>query len=412
MCAIGIAGLFLALAKNDIFHGILYSIVPLVEKARTPAAAIYLFHFAIAVLAAFGIDSLFLDTFRPAVRRLMLVLLGFGAILFFIMFAILLGRSMAWPGDDRVMMSVVAAFALAALIYRATRHDTPHTGLLILITALYLIEVGNVTLFALVHKEEKDRNAWLHRYAETTQVADFLKRQPGPSRVWINGDDVSFNFGDWYGIDTVVGYTASMPFNVFQMELHSDRTRMLYGAAYTVSKKALFGGQQEVFRDDKGLAVFKSDYVLPRVWTVHEAVQVIDPPDVRRHLQDPNFDFQRKTFLYSKPPVLQPCDGDRVQSFNRAIDEITIVVNMKCRGMLVMSENNAPGWQATVDGRATPLYDAYTVMRGIVVEPGTHKIETRYRPLSVSAGATASLAAFIAALILWLGPKYRRAKAI
>jgi len=67
-----------------------------------------------------------------------------------------------------------------------------------------------------------------------------------------------------------------------------------------------------------------------------------------------------------------------------------------------MSENYAPGWIALVDGRRMPIYDAYTVLRGVVVGPGKHTLEMRYRPLSVEAGAIATLLAFVGALILWI----------
>jgi uncharacterized membrane protein YfhO len=73
-----------------------------------------------------------------------------------------------------------------------------------------------------------------------------------------------------------------------------------------------------------------------------------------------------------------------------------------------MSEANAPGWVARVDGHKTPIYEAYTTLRGVVVGPGTHKVETRYRPLSVTAGAVATLSAFLGALVLWVGPRVRR----
>lgn len=408
LCTVGVAGLFLAMARNDVFHGILYSIVPLFEKARTPATAVFLFHFAIAVMVAFGLDSLLLPEVRPALRRLIIVLLGFGALVFFILFTILLGKALAWPGDDRVAISVLAAFTLAGLLYRAGRQETVRTGILILIIGLYLVELGNVALYSLAHKDDKNRNVLLQHYSETEQVANFLKNQPSPLRVWANLDDVPFNFGDWYGIDTMLGYTASMPARVVDIELHSERTRMLYGAAYTISKKPLFEGQQEVFRDPNGLAVFKSPTVLPRVWTVHSGIQVKNLAEARQHLQDPNFDLQRMTYGYSAPPNLDKCNGDAIRSFSRGINSVTAVVDMKCRGMVVMSENNAPGWIAKVDGVETPIYDAYTTLRGIVAGPGTHKIQTFYRPLSVWAGAAATLAAWIGGLILWLSPRFRR----
>jgi uncharacterized membrane protein YfhO len=71
---------------------------------------------------------------------------------------------------------------------------------------------------------------------------------------------------------------------------------------------------------------------------------------------------------------------------------------MKCRGMVVESENYAPGWAATVDGKPAPIYEAYTALRGVVVEAGVHRIEMRYKPRSVIGGGLATLAAFIGAL--------------
>jgi uncharacterized membrane protein YfhO len=76
--------------------------------------------------------------------------------------------------------------------------------------------------------------------------------------------------------------------------------------------------------------------------------------------------------------------------------------------MVVESENYAPGWAATVDGKPAPIYEAYTALRGVVVEAGVHKIEMRYRPGSVIRGAAATLSAFLGALLLSVIPRFRR----
>jgi hypothetical protein len=277
-------------------------------------------------------------------------------------------------------------------------------GIPVLLIALYLVELGNSALFYLPHKEEADRNVFLAHLDDTKQVADFLRHQPAPVRAWTNTEDVAFNFGDWYGIDLLNGYEPSMPFNFFQIEAHTLLGRELYGARYTVSRKALFADQKEIFRDSNGLAVWENPAVLPRVWSVHNTVRVKDAGDARARLQDVNFDLRHRTFLYAEPPALDECDGDEVQSFSRGINWSTAVVTMKCRGMVVMSENDAPGWIALVDGRRTPVYDAYTTLRGVVVDAGKHTVQTLYRPLSVEAGAIATLAAFLGAFVLWLAP--------
>ena len=58
LAAIGLGGLLFALGPNSVFHGIFYSLVPLVEKARVPGAATLLFALGVAPLAAYGLDMI------------------------------------------------------------------------------------------------------------------------------------------------------------------------------------------------------------------------------------------------------------------------------------------------------------------------------------------------------------------
>jgi uncharacterized membrane protein YfhO len=77
---------------------------------------------------------------------------------------------------------------------------------------------------------------------------------------------------------------------------------------------------------------------------------------------------------------------------------IRIDAQMQCRGMVILSDTWFPGWVATVDGKRATIERAYGVVRGVVVEAGTHTIEMRYRPMSVYIGALLSLLA--AAIVL------------
>jgi uncharacterized membrane protein YfhO len=117
-------------------------------------------------------------------------------------------------------------------------------------------------------------------------------------------------------------------------------------------------------------------------------------------MQDPGFDLSRKTFSYSPPPAMDQCEGDTIQSAHLGVNETTITVTMQCRGLVVLSENDGPGWAATLDGAPAPIYDAYTTLRAVAVGPGTHTIRMEYRPLSFRAGASASILALLSALVL------------
>jgi uncharacterized membrane protein YfhO len=125
-------------------------------------------------------------------------------------------------------------------------------------------------------------------------------------------------------------------------------------------------------------------------------------------MQDANFDLRNKTFGYYASPPMERCEGDAIRSFARDTNSTKATVEMKCRGMVVESENYAPGWVATVDGNPAPIYEAYTALRAVVVGAGVHRIEMSYRPWSVIGGGVGTLSAFLGALCLWVIPRFWR----
>jgi uncharacterized membrane protein YfhO len=72
---------------------------------------------------------------------------------------------------------------------------------------------------------------------------------------------------------------------------------------------------------------------------------------------------------------------------------------MNCRGMIILGDAYSKDWSAKVDGRSTPLYAAYGIVRGVVVDKGRHTIEMRYRPAAVYWGVGLCAAAILAAAI-------------
>jgi uncharacterized membrane protein YfhO len=105
---------------------------------------------------------------------------------------------------------------------------------------------------------------------------------------------------------------------------------------------------------------------------------------------------------------MEHCDGDNVRSFVRDTNSTKAIVEMKCRGIVVEAENDAPGWSARVDGQSAPVYEAYTSLRGVVVGAGVHTVEMVYRPVSVIAGFVCTLTAFLCGFALLLVPPFPR----
>jgi uncharacterized membrane protein YfhO len=76
--------------------------------------------------------------------------------------------------------------------------------------------------------------------------------------------------------------------------------------------------------------------------------------------------------------------------------------------VLVASEINYPGWIATVDGAPVPIHTADFLLRGIVLPPGSHRVEMRYTAPAARNGAFIS--AFTILVISGLALYDRRRK--
>ena len=70
--------------------------------------------------------------------------------------------------------------------------------------------------------------------------------------------------------------------------------------------------------------------------------------------------------------------------------------------LLVLTRSWDPGWEARVDGTATPLLRAQLGLLAVVVPAGDHRVELEYRPLSFRVGLALSGAGLLAVLALAL----------
>jgi len=199
-------------------------------------------------------------------------------------------------------------------------------------------------------------------------------------------DLIAFNWGDWFGIDAFAGY-CGVTRNVIEQYGEPAFTG-LFAINYYIGPKPARDGQVEIFQGVGGLKIYRDPNPRPRVWAVHEALQISGPKAVTAALISSDFDPSRRTFLLTPAPQLETCGRpDQVRIIDRNPDRFVIEADLGCRGMVIAGETYDPGWHATVDSRPAPIYEAYSALRGVVVDAGRHRVEMRYRPRSVFLGA-------------------------
>lgn len=243
------------------------------EKARTPAMALVLVQFGIAVLAAYGLDALRTRLperwWAPAF-----------AVLGVIPWPVLAFLSAVRPEQsreyERIAVAALVALAIAALLHgRRSLHVTAPAGAA-LVFLLVLFELGTVMTSNFRHRE--DPGGYLSVLEQNRDLAKYLHGLSEPVRLEVDTDAVPYNIGDWDGIDQFRSYLGGMTTNVAPLEL--DRLRggdlavRLFALNYFLGKAPNREGQVEVMKAESGLRLYRNPQAFPRAWLVHRAQRV------------------------------------------------------------------------------------------------------------------------------------------
>jgi len=113
--------------------------------------------------------------------------------------------------------------------------------------------------------------------------------------------------------------------------------------------------------------------------------------------------------VYRVPGVLPMAyvvtrDGKRLPPRALALDASSarVIADTPGGGMLVLTQNDEPGWSVRVDGRAARKTLALGAFRAVEIAPGRHEIAWKYRPLSFVVGAIVTLLTLIALVVAFI----------
>lgn len=161
-----------------------------------------------------------------------------------------------------------------------------------------------------------------------------------------------------------------------------------------------------------GVRVYENLAALPRARFV-PAVSVVPDADALATLAAPTHDARRVALVERAPPA---GTGDRADARGQVTivadeaERVVVRVDATASGFLVLADQHAGGWTATVNGVPQDIGRADYAFRLIAVPAGASEVEFRYRPGAVRAGALVS-AGTAAVLVLVLSATRRRRRA-
>jgi len=393
--ALAVGALAYSIGPLSIVHGWIYSLVPFADKARSPSHAIFVFQFAVLVVAGFGLDRL-LDAASKDERdgvwtsRITKVLLGFAAVAGALVLNHFLGGDLNNYASESAVLGALSALGLAGLLAALRRNALPSVAMRSLLLLLMMFEMSVAHSRVLMHRTAPDRPGHLDTLTELKGVADFLKQQPQPFRFEIVTDGHKANVGSWEGLEMVDGLLASASRGVYDFvawDWHPQRLRL--NMVYTVAKEKTRDGQSEVYHDPSGWKVFRNPDASGRIWAVGDMSELDDPRD-----ED------------AVVPAVASCGSPpRLLSYVLERESVDVQVATDCAGYVVFADPCFPGWEAEVDGEATPLYRAEGALRAVSLPAGEHAVRFVCRPALVWVGSWLSglglLLCLVAGLHVW-----------
>lgn len=384
-----------AFGANAGFQGLAYSIIPIVEKARTPGAAIFLFGFSASILSAYGMDTLHRRLARPFLHKSVKGLAIAGGLLVVATFGLVVTRLGA---DQGSALAALYALLLAALMAAFLARGLRYRHVILCLGILVLLEATTV-MHAMAAKNDHEMTRFVRSIRSNDDAAQFLHKQPPPFRILIAGDDIPGNWAEQHDFDGLTGYLASLSTNLRSVSIHKRNLQLLWGAKYTLATEPNTAADADVFTAKSGRKVFYRSDAFPRAWVVHRVEKRSTRQQIDNEADDNLPSFATRALMTSDPPAVEPCTATEPADYRRPSgDKVEIKAVLACKGMVVVSDTYFPGWKAEIDGQPAEIHEVNGAMRGVVVSAGEHTVAMRYRPGSVGLGVFCALLGFSAVL--------------
>ncbi|HLG99459.1 MAG TPA: YfhO family protein [Bryobacteraceae bacterium] len=401
--AIASGGFLYSLGAHNIFQGFLYSIVPFLDKARTPAAAVCLFSAGAAVLAAFGFDQLPALSHTFAGRRAAWIVEAAGLLLWA---AVLFGLA-ASPSVSGVIDPYTSAgfFAVVtgAVLFGWNRGALGARTVTVLLFGCMLMEYGNLSGSEFGDRSDYGQMANLRKVYDDPDLAAFLEHQERPFRIDLETDDLALNWPEYHHFDGFKSYLASLTVNSGDIEVHVPAVRSLWNVRYTIGRQSAMPDAHVVLEGKSGRKVFQNPHAFPRAWAVHRINSVAEIGAEQTLIRDHVEELHGSAFVRgSVPSDWKPaaCEGDVVSVTRYQAESVLLRASMACNGVLVLADSYYPGWQAFIDGKPAAIHEVNIAMRGVAVPAGVHQVRFAFRPKSVYAGAILSALGILGACFI------------
>lgn len=442
---IALFGILLSFGKNfPLLYNLFYHYFPSFSKFRAPSMALVLVHFAVPILAGYGLLALLkMHQKKEQDQRVVRWFVIFPLIFLFLGFIFSVGFKSSYisaTGNSRAYKEISksygrevaqelqdfawkkavedwyinAVFLLAGGIFAGlyVTHKVKYATLFSAVALISLIDLFRVDSLRMEYSKERSVQ---DVFAERQDVYDFIKQDKSIFRI----ADFSVNppnMTAYYLVENINGYHAAKLriyqdlMDVANMEGMEGSTSQLYNpflwnllnVKYLVFNQQI-QGVQPIYRGQRANAfVYYNPTYFERAFFVKTAVGE-KPLEILYHLKRGDFNPQDTMFIEKHLSVkIDPPDSTaKAKIIEKKNEYLKIECTASGNNLLFLSEiYYPPSWKAFVDGKETEIIKANYAFRAVVIPKGNHIVEFRYISAAFEKGKTFSLLANIFTLIV------------
>jgi hypothetical protein len=151
-----------------------------------------------------------------------------------------------------------------------------------------------------------------------------------------------------------------------------------------LGRASLMTGWETIDEPERLLGKLFSPRHDPGAWTLLEAAPGATPPTV---------------------PTKSPTQAADSMPYEAGPNSIQVAWHLGDAGMLRVLESWAPGWEATVNGQAVPIYRADFLFMAVPVPAGTCEVHFTYRPTNFPLGLVLTLVGLVVIGVFWFSDR-------
>jgi hypothetical protein len=407
------------------FSDILLKYLPGFNKFRVPATILVISQAALVLLAGFGLDFIVKNQNEGTSKKLKKFFLIFAGLT---VLGLVLGRVIM--GSTNLIRPEEAEYPAKILKQlKAARLDLAYTGIVragmlgligIGLGWLYsLKKFGKVTFLVLVlalsfidlkivdSKYFQGMTKPRKTEIKADAIAQYLMKDKSMFRVHYPEKTMDNTYSAF--VPTTSGYHGAK-LQRYQKYWENPKYFNSMNFINMMNGKYILSTQdmgQPVYKSGE-LKVYRNPGALPKAWFVNSIFVEEDIEKIPGIITGEGFDPAITAVVEKEiPSISMPVDTS-VEVTASDIHDLGLAVSTDENSFLVISEIYYPaGWEATIDGVKTEIYAVNSILRGLVVPKGIHKIKMTFKPKSYFVGLTLSLIGLLLTIFALIGGGYQ-----